>query len=225
MFYGGAGSADDKSYIVGLIDKTLLSLCEGGAKNIISGSELDVSRGIIIEGNVNFNAAAFAMDCSSGISRVAQQIIAREYVWDKIRLEGGAYGGGCGFGKHFSYIYSYRDPNFEKTYDVFRRTGEYLAKSNYTQQDIDRFIIGTINDIDKPMKKHSLTRLAMRKHFAKENKEFTIKRREQILSATPYDIKEFGNRLSNCDISSFCTVGQEKAIKNCQIFKELYRID
>lgn len=225
VFYGAAGSADDKAYIVTLIENTLLSLSEGGEKRILDSSHIDVSKGIVIDGNVNFNAVAFAMDGSSGIARVAQQIISREYIWDKIRLEGGAYGGGCGFGKHFSYMYSYRDPNFEKTYEIFRKAGEYLAESSYTQQDIDRFIIGTINDIDKPIKKHSLTRLAMRKHFADENKEFTLKRREGILTATPYDISEFGNRLSQCEINALCTVGQEKAIKNCQFFKELYRID
>ncbi len=224
-FYAVAGAKEDKKKIISLVEDALSVLNNGGNLNVISSDILGNSKGIIIDGNVNFNAVAFEMDCSDGISRVVQQIISREYLWDKVRLEGGAYGGGCSLGKHYSYMYSYRDPNFEKTYDVFKNAGKYIAESKYTQSDIDRFIIGTINDIDKPIKKHLLTRIAMRKKFNSETKETVLKRREQILSATPKAIADFGNNLANVKINGFCTVGLEKNIKNCQIFKELYRID
>lgn len=224
-FYAVAGAKEDKEKIISLVEDALSVLNNGGSLNVISSDILGNSKGIIIDGNVNFNAVAFEMDCSDGISRVVQQIISREYLWDKVRLEGGAYGGGCSLGKHYSYMYSYRDPNFEKTYDVFKNAGKYIAESKYTQSDIDRFIIGTINDIDKPIKKHLLTRIAMRKKFNSETKETVLKRREQILSATPKAIADFGNNLANVKINGFCTVGLEKNIKNCQIFKELYRID
>lgn len=224
-FYAVAGAKEDKEKIISLVEDALSVLNSGGSLNVISSDILGNSKGIIIDGNVNFNAVAFEMDCSDGISRVVQQIISREYLWDKVRLEGGAYGGGCSLGKHYSYMYSYRDPNFEKTYDVFKNAGKYIAESKYTQSDIDRFIIGTINDIDKPIKKHLLTRIAMRKKFNSETKETVLKRREQILSATPKAIADFGNNLANVKINGFCTVGLEKNIKNCQIFKELYRID
>lgn len=225
VFYAVAGSLDDKERLINVVENTLSILDDGGKLGTLKTNTLGNSKGIIIDGNVNFNAVAFSMDGRNGVSRVAQQIISREYIWDKIRLEGGAYGGGCGFGKYHSYMYSFRDPNFEKTYEVFKNAGKYLAQSNYSQSDIDRFIIGTINDIDKPLKKHSLSRLAMRKYFAYESKEFVIHRREEILSATPKDIVKFGEMLADCEIKGMCTVGQEKSIKNCQIFKELYRID
>ena len=70
-----------------------------------------------------------------------------------------------------------------------------------------------------------LTRLAMRKYFASEDKNLAAKRREQILSAVPSDITAFGEKLVNAGIKGICSVGQEKDIKSCQIFKELYRID
>lgn len=224
-FYAGAGGAEDKEKIISLIESALNTLDKGGSLSIINSDSLGISRGIIIDSNVNFNAVAFPMECSNGISRVVQQIISREYIWDKIRLEGGAYGGGCTLGRYFSYMYSYRDPNFEKTYEVFKNAGKYIAETNYSQSDIDRFIIGTINDIDKPIKKHSLTRIAMRKNFNSEPREFILKRREEILSATPGKIAEFGKSLADVNINGISTVGQEKNIKNCQIFKELYRID
>lgn len=225
VFYAFAGGKYDENQLLSLIEKTLLCLEEGGEKHILSSDKRGVNKGIIIDSNVNFNAAAFEMNCAEGIGRVVQQAISREYLWDKIRIEGGAYGGGCVIGKRYSYMYSYRDPNLEKTFDIFKRAGEYIASSKYSQSDVDRFIIGTINEIDKPIKKHMLTRIAMKKFFSSEDKNFAIKRREQILSAVPRDIKAFGERLANAEIKGMCSVGQEKDIKNCQIFKELYRID
>lgn len=209
-FYALAGKSIDG--IKKIIDASLDRLERKGSLNIIKGSISTQSVGICTEGNVCFNAAAFESDGNSGISRVAQQIISREYLWDKVRLEGGAYGGGCVFGKRYGYMYSYRDPNIEKTYNVFKDAGKYLAESNYTQSDIDRFIIGTINEIDAPIKKHSLTGIAMRKAFAKEKKGITIKRREEILTAAPRDIVEFGERLKNREIKGICTVGNEKEV-------------
>lgn len=224
-FYAFACGEDDRNEIRSIIENALSDFEKGGMLNIISENVTDVSRGIIIDSNVNFNAAAFKMDCANGISRVAQQIISREYIWDKIRLEGGAYGGGCVFGRRQSYMYSYRDPGFENTFNVLKGAGEYLASSKYTQEDIDRFIIGTINEIDRPVKKHSLTRTAMRKAFNDEGNSLVLKRREQILSAVPKDIVNFGERLMNTDIKGICSVGMEKDIKNSHIFKELYTID
>lgn len=224
-FYSVACGKEDREKLIALVEGFISKLEKGGNRTIIESYNLCQSKGIIIDSNVNFNAIAFSVDGRSGIARVAQQIIAREYIWDKIRIEGGAYGGGCTFGKNYSYMYSYRDPNFESTFETFKNTGNYLAKSKYSQFDIDRFIIGTINDIDKPIKKHSLTRLAMRKHFASEDKEFSLHRREEILSATPKDIVKFGEDLKSVNINGISAVGQEKYIKNCQIFKELHWID
>lgn len=224
-FYAVAGGKGSKKELISLVEDTLSHLCSGGGQNIANTHIYSESKAIIIDGNVNFNAVAFPMDGSNGVSRVVQQIISREYIWDKIRLEGGAYGGGCIIGKNHSYMYSFRDPNLDRTYEAFRNAGEYIAKSSYTQSDIDRFIIGTINEIDIPEKKHRLTAVAVRKAFMNEDKDVVLKRREQILTATPKKIAEFGESLAQQKITGFCTVGQEKDIKNCQIFKELHRID
>ena len=65
----------------------------------------------------------------------------------------------------------------------------------------------------------------MRKAFNDEGNSLVLKRREQILSAVPKDIVNFGERLMNTDIKGICSVGMEKDIKNSHIFKELYTID
>ena len=56
--------------------------------------------------NVSYNAIGCVYKKVSGVLRVAKQIVTSEYIWDNIRLKGGAYGGGCGFlnGNYFLYV-------------------------------------------------------------------------------------------------------------------------
>jgi hypothetical protein len=182
--------------------------------------------GIISETQVNYNAAAFEMDCKSGVRKVVRQIISREYMWDRIRLEGGAYGGGAGFvsGK-YCYLYSYRDPQLEKTYENFKGLGDYLINTDFSQKDINRFIIGAVNEEDTPEKNNSLGSIAIRYHFMGITEELLDKRRSEMLDTSPEDIKKFGQSLLDGSKNAvLVSVGTENAIKDNDIFKEFLHI-
>ena len=72
------------------------------------------------------------------------------WLWDKVRVQGGAYGGRCSFDHHsggFTYL-SYRDPNLMATLDVYDRTAEFLTALTLDETEVTRTIIGTIGDLD-----------------------------------------------------------------------------
>lgn len=57
----------------------------------------------------------------SGSSYVINKLLGTTWLWDRVRVSGGAYGGFCDFDTHsgmFTYS-SYRDPNLLKTVDVY----------------------------------------------------------------------------------------------------------
>jgi presequence protease len=52
------------------------------------------------------------------------------YLWDNVRVMGGAYGGFCNFNPNtglFSFL-SYRDPNLHKTLQIYDGCADYLTK-------------------------------------------------------------------------------------------------
>ena len=51
--------------------------------------------------------------CHTGATAVAMRHLNTTYLWDKVRVQGGAYGGGSGFDPFSGgFIFSsYRDPN------------------------------------------------------------------------------------------------------------------
>jgi hypothetical protein len=219
----------DRAEVTRLIEGFRSSLPKGIKGNgQTNGIELN-NRAIAFatSGEVVNNALACVYNEQSGVNRVVRQLITSQYLWDRIRLEGGAYGGGGSFlrGKCF-YMYSYRDPEVNKSYEVFANLGDYLCNSSFTQEQVDRFIIGAVNTTDKPLKQGEYNALAVRRYYAGSTRELLDRRREEMLSAKPKDIREIGEKL-NLAIKEgcSCSVGNGDKLKASGIFKEIVMID
>lgn len=110
----------------------------------------------ITSGNVNFVAKAtnfkkLGYDYS-GVFAVANQLLNNEYLWNRVRSEGGAYGGFSVLRRSGDMaMVSYRDPNISKTYDIFGDTAMYFKNLALEREQIKNTIIGTISNFDQPM--------------------------------------------------------------------------
>ena len=75
------------------------------------------------------------------------------YLWDNVRVIGGAYGGMCRFSPltgTFSYL-SYRDPNLYGTIKNYDGAGEFLKTVDMSDEALSQAVIGAIGDLDGPM--------------------------------------------------------------------------
>jgi presequence protease len=119
-----------------------------------------VPSGIEISSAVNFIGKVWKLPPiepeTAGKYLLLSRILSAGYLWDKVRVEGGAYGGMSMFSvAHpiFSCA-SYRDPNLVSTIDHFSKGLEFVA-AGLTQGVIDQNIIGTIGYIDAPLPPHA----------------------------------------------------------------------
>jgi Zn-dependent M16 (insulinase) family peptidase len=120
--------------------------------------------GIVVPTQVNYVVkAAPGFDLSPtnkyvpSSAEVLTNILNTGYLWDRVRVQGGAYGGFAGLNR-FSGLMSfasYRDPNLGNTLNVYDATSTWLRglqnNREATQGDIDKSIISTIGGIDAPM--------------------------------------------------------------------------
>ncbi|PIA46351.1 hypothetical protein AQUCO_01500106v1 [Aquilegia coerulea] len=86
----------------------------------------------------------------NGSAYVISKHIGNTWLWDRVRVSGGAYGGFCDFDTHsgvFSYL-SYRDPNLLKTLEVYDGTANFLRELEMDNDTLTKAIIGTIGDVD-----------------------------------------------------------------------------
>lgn len=63
-----------------------------------------------------------------GSTYVINKTLGTSWLWDRVRVSGGAYGGFSDFDSHsgmFTFL-SYRDPNFVKTINVYDETSKVI---------------------------------------------------------------------------------------------------
>eukprot|EP00522_Entomoneis_paludosa_P011191 CAMPEP_0172443904 /NCGR_PEP_ID=MMETSP1065-20121228/4089_1 /TAXON_ID=265537 /ORGANISM="Amphiprora paludosa, Strain CCMP125" /LENGTH=1108 /DNA_ID=CAMNT_0013194295 /DNA_START=114 /DNA_END=3440 /DNA_ORIENTATION=+ len=154
-----------------------------------------------------------------GSAAVVSRFLRTGYLWDHVRVMGGAYGGFCTFSPFsgfFSFL-SYRDPNLEKTLDVYEAAADALmATADALEKDPDALataIIGTIGDMDGALQPDQKGSTAFSRWLINESAEYRQKYRDEILNTTAEDFREFALRLKDMKKTSAAVVGSKAAFE------------
>lgn len=132
-----------------------------------------------------------------GSAYVISKYISNTWLWDRVRVSGGAYGGFCDFDTHsgvFSFL-SYRDPNLLKTLDVYDATSDFLRELEMDDDALTKAIIGTIGDVDSYQLPDAKGYSSLLRYLLGVTDEERERRREEILSTSLNDFKEFAGAL------------------------------
>jgi Zn-dependent M16 (insulinase) family peptidase len=156
----------------------------------------------------------------NGSSYVINKLLGTTWLWDRVRVSGGAYGGFSDFDSHsgmFTYL-SYRDPNLLKTLDNYDGTVEFLRKLHVDNDELTKSIIGTIGEIDAYQLPDSKGYSSLMRHLLKITPEERQERREQILGTTNKSFKDFADALEavkapSARISAVCSPEAAKKAK------------
>lgn len=147
---------------------------------------------------------------------VIRNYLRTTWLWEKVRVQGGAYGGFCLFDTRsgvFTYI-SYRDPNLVKTLDVYDKTGEFLRNLDLSQEELTRTIIGAIGEMDAYMLPDAKGFISMSRILANETDEYRQSLRDQVLSTTVADFKALASYLDQLKAhGNVVVLGSQEAIK------------
>lgn len=165
---------------------------------------------------VNFAKLGYKYD---GSLSVLKTIINREYLWNTVRVKGGAYGCGLGITRNGNmFMYSYRDPNIKYTYDAYDSIGDFIRSFNCDRKLMDRYIIGTISVADRPKTKSIRAKEALAKYILGITYEKSLEERKEILSTDIEKIKHFDKLFDECaKIDYICTVGGRDLINKSEI--------
>jgi len=160
----------------------------------------------------------------NGSMSILETILRYEYLWTKIRVQGGAYGAFASFGRNGALIFSsYRDPNLKKTLETFDGTADFLKNFNVSEREMDKYIIGTLSKIDKPLTPSLKGQIAADLSLRNVTYADRQKSRNEILSARQEDIRALSKLIGDCMSQNYlCVFGNETIIKeNAQIFGEI----
>ena len=123
-----------------------------------------VNEAFIIDGGVSYDVLVWPMERRSD-RKVLARVMSYEYLWHNIREVGGAYGTGMLSSDEVEYLYTYRDPHVKESYDTFAKGPAELAARDYTEKDLNDFIVGTVAKLDTPRKPRADARETDRRFF------------------------------------------------------------
>lgn len=159
------------------------------------------NEGFTIPAQVNYVAKGGSLFdngyISHGSAFVVNKYLYTTYIWEKIRVQGGAYGGMVAWDRIagvYSYI-SYRDPNLAETIANYDGTADFLKRIEISKEELTKSIIGTIGDVDGYQLPDAKGHSSFVRHMTGVTDEDRQKLRDEILGTTAADFHAFGEAL------------------------------
>ena len=161
----------------------------GEAKPCTEELTAPVNEAFIIDGGVNYDVLVWPME-----RRLERKVLARvmsyEYLWHNIREVGGAYGTGMVTQNDGTeYLYTYRDPHLKESYETFAKGPAELAGRDYTEKDMNEFIVGAAAKLDTPRKPREEAASTDCKYFCGITDEMTAAERKSLCSVDAAALK------------------------------------
>ena len=131
---------------------------------------------------------------ANGAMMVACRYLRNAYLWERVRVRGGAYGAFCSFDRYAGLLsmLSYRDPNIAVTLEAFYQAPIYLKNLEMAPSELEQAVIGTVGDLDAYQLPDAKGYTALARHWVKETEQDRQTLREQVMGTTLEDLRLAG---------------------------------
>ena len=186
-------------------------------------AKLPEHMGIQIPAAVSFSVLACDMSAAglkmNGSMSVAANIIGLAFLWNSIRVQGGAYGASMTAGRTGSmFCYTYRDPNPSRSLGILNTIPEFMEEfASADDADIDGYIISTISSTEPLLSPAAKGRAADDFVFSGFTDEDRVRFRKEMLGTTPEDLLAQKEALRlMAESGCTCVVGPKNALAGCE---------
>jgi presequence protease len=173
---------------------------------------------IEIPGDVGFSALGQNLNALGGAytgsCAVLSSMLSYGYLWNTVRVQGGAYGTGISIRASGDiFCYSYRDPNLAHSRQAYNGMADFLAEALEEEMPLDDLIIGTVNTTDPLLSPAETCSLACVRYLRGTTDEKINRIRREILHTTSDDLRKMIDVLQAFQTQGkFCAVGNADAV-------------
>ncbi len=160
--------------------------------------DLPRREGLCLPAQVNYvaaggNARALGLEPGAG-SAVAGKMLRAGYLWERVRVQGGAYGASCAYSRLSGNLVfaSYRDPNVARTLEAYAGVSPYLRDLVLDPAELEKSVVGSIGDMDQYMLPDAKGFTALARELTGEDAAYRQAAREAVLGANITDFHAFG---------------------------------
>ena len=152
----------------------------------------------------------------TGAAKVLATTIRYSYLWNEIRVKGGAYGSLYNHQRNGSFaLSSYRDPNIRKTLEAYKGLPNYVEQIELSDSELLKYIIGTISPMEQPKSAFSKGLTAFNRLKTGMTREELIHLKEEILAVDSKTLAKLHKDLGNVlEESTMVVIGNKTQIEN-----------
>jgi Zn-dependent M16 (insulinase) family peptidase len=149
----------------------------------------------------------------NGPAAVLGHLLSTGYLWEKVRMEGGAYGA-FSFPRNMEGLFlfgSYRDPHIHGTLLRFREALEFAESASLTEEDVEKAVIGTIGREDRPMDPGEKGFVSLQRKLHRITDDMRQKRRTRLIATGRAEVVQAAAELARGFHKGFTSVIANRA--------------
>ena len=159
-----------------------------------------------------------------GAMAVLETILRYEYLWTKIRIQGGAYGATARFELNGLGVFaSYRDPQLEKSLQAYKDLAAWLKAVEFPERELNKYVIGTISGMDTPLTNTMRIDKASTQYLKQVSEALRQRIRDEVINVTNEDLQKLGQVVEDMlSDGLICVVGGKQPIEaNKELFTKI----
>lgn len=151
-----------------------------------------------------------------GALQVLESLASLDYLWNRIRIMGGAYGAFIKISRNGRIVLgSYRDPKLKETLASYDHLGAYLSKIDLSERELRKYLIGTMSQLDAPLTPSMIGQKSDIQYLSGVTQEEIQQERDEILRVSLKDIHTLSEYITACtSMNCYCVLGNEKKLKD-----------
>ena len=160
----------------------------------------------------------------TGSLYVLNHILDSTYLWDKVRLQGGAYGAQLTLGRDGNMVFcSSCDPELGATLEAFNEAVAFIQKLDLSLKELERCIIGTIGGLTNPLTMEQKSEQVLIYGLTHVTKDIIEKEWQEVLNTTIEDLRNCADLVEAvCKLNGTCVIGNRtKIMEEASRFKSI----
>ncbi|MDO4501579.1 MAG: insulinase family protein [Coriobacteriia bacterium] len=191
-----------------------------------------LNEAFVIPSNVTYAAVGYDRSLVddaapySGSWLLASRILSYDFLWNEVRVKGGAYGTGFTANRLGGVrYYSYRDPHLDQTIERFEQSGTWLGSLELDQNEFEGYVVSTVARMDAPVKPRSVAHTQAGWHLAGLDMQERLVTRQQIIDSTPEQVRDLAGTIVKCTVDRpRCVVGNADVIRASKMDWEIVEL-
>lgn len=151
-----------------------------------------------------------------GSMKVAARMLSYGYLWETIRMKGGAYGTGLAVSENGDVVFtSFRDPNAANSLVNFDKAGAALRTICESNEPLDRYIVSTIASTEPLLSVRQKGIRAETDYLSGVTREMVCRERREILRTSKEDLMRASDVLEQvCENGGVCVIGGKDSLNS-----------